>query len=224
MLGLKLNHVSKKGPWQPLLDILSWSRICKSSHCNSSFIHLVTICIEITLSNSFIEWVMNHDDVIKWKHFPLYCPFVRAIHLSPGNSPHAQRPVTRSFDVFFELRLNKRLSKQWWGWWFQTPSGPLWRHCNVFLLRSSTEVRCILGMMSSGISALLKFNRRQSYGLHVQCIYASLQLEINVIQVTQTWCRSNGECGPQIAHFIFIMLNNVTWLEFAVNKNVMCIL
>ena len=41
-----------------------------------------------------------------------------------------QRPVTRSFDVFFDLRLNKRLSKQRWGWWFQTPSRPLWRQCN----------------------------------------------------------------------------------------------
>ena len=43
----------------------------------------------------------------------------------------AQRPVTRSFDVFFELRLNKRLSKQSWGWWFETLPPPLWRHCNV---------------------------------------------------------------------------------------------
>ena len=42
----------------------------------------------------------------------------------------AQRPVTRSFDVFFDLRLNKRLSKQPWGWWFETPSCSLWRHCN----------------------------------------------------------------------------------------------
>ena len=29
----------------------------------------------------------------------------------------AQRPVTQSFDVFFDLRLNKWLSKQPWGWW-----------------------------------------------------------------------------------------------------------
>ena len=29
-----------------------------------------------------------------------------------------KRPVTRSFDVFFDLRLNKCLSKQSWGWWF----------------------------------------------------------------------------------------------------------
>ena len=42
----------------------------------------------------------------------------------------AQRPVTRSFDVFVGLRLNKRLSKQLWGWWFETPSWSLWRQCN----------------------------------------------------------------------------------------------
>ena len=42
----------------------------------------------------------------------------------------AQRPVTRSFDVFFDLRPNKRFSKQPWGWWFETPSWSLWRQCN----------------------------------------------------------------------------------------------
>ena len=50
----------------------------------------------------------------------------------PGEFP-AQRPVTRSSDVFFDLRLNKRLSKQPWGWWFETPSWSLWRQCNAFL-------------------------------------------------------------------------------------------
>ena len=53
-----------------------------------------------------------------------------------GNSPvsgefPAQRPVTRSFDIFFDLCLNKRLSKQSWGWWFETLSCPLWRHRNI---------------------------------------------------------------------------------------------
>ena len=52
-----------------------------------------------------------------------------------GNSPvtgefPAQRPLTRSFDVFFDLRLNERLSKQPSGWWFGMPSCSLWRHCN----------------------------------------------------------------------------------------------
>ena len=48
----------------------------------------------------------------------------------PGEFP-TQRPLTRSFDVFFDLCLNKRLSKQTWGWWFETPPWSLWRHCNV---------------------------------------------------------------------------------------------
>ena len=49
--------------------------------------------------------------------------------LHPGEFP-AQSPVTRSFDVFFDLCLNKRLSKQSWGWWFETLSRRLWRHRN----------------------------------------------------------------------------------------------
>ena len=43
----------------------------------------------------------------------------------------AQRPVTGSFNVFFDLRLNKRFSKQPWGWWFETPLWSLWRQCNA---------------------------------------------------------------------------------------------
>ena len=61
--------------------------------------------------------------------------FSALLAICAGNSSvpgefHAQRPVTRSFDVFFDLRLNKRLSKQSWGWWFETLSRPLWRHRN----------------------------------------------------------------------------------------------
>ena len=61
--------------------------------------------------------------------------FSAYLAICAGNSPvpgefSAQRPVTRSFDAFFDLRLNKRLCKQSWDWWFETPSHPLWRHCN----------------------------------------------------------------------------------------------
>ena len=48
----------------------------------------------------------------------------------PGEFP-TQRPVTRSFDVIFDLRLNKRLSKQPRGWWFETLLRSLWRHRNA---------------------------------------------------------------------------------------------
>ena len=59
--------------------------------------------------------------------------FSALLAICVGNSPvtgefPTQRPVTRSFDVFFDLRLNKRLSKHSWGWWFETLSRPLWRH------------------------------------------------------------------------------------------------
>ena len=68
--------------------------------------------------------------------------FSALLAISVGNSSvtgefPAQRPVTRSFDVFFDLCLNKRLSKQSWGRWFETPLRPLWRLCNV--------VRCVGG-------------------------------------------------------------------------------
>ena len=68
-----------------------------------------------------------HDDVIKWKHFPRYWPFVRGIHRSPVNSPHKGKWRGTLNCVFFDLRQNIRLSK-WRGWWFETPSRPLWRH------------------------------------------------------------------------------------------------
>ena len=39
------------------------------------------------ISNTkYIVWW--HDDVIEWKHFPRYWPFVRGIHRSPVNSSH----------------------------------------------------------------------------------------------------------------------------------------
>ena len=49
--------------------------------------------------------------------------------IAPCEVP-AQRPMTQSFDVFFDPQPNKGLSKHWWGWWFQTPPCPLWRHRN----------------------------------------------------------------------------------------------
>ena len=67
--------------------------------------------------------------------------FSALLALCAENSPvagefPAQRPMTQSFDVFFDMRLNKRLSKQSWGWWFDTPSCSLWRHCKGFEMSS----------------------------------------------------------------------------------------
>ena len=56
----------------------------------------------------------------------------------PVNSPN-KRALTRNFDVFFGVRLNKWLSKHPWGWWFEMPSRPLTRHSNVLLIENSTS-------------------------------------------------------------------------------------
>ena len=62
----------------------------------------------------------------------------------------AQRPVTRSVDVFFDLRLNKRLSIQSWGWWFETTSRPLLRHCDEKKhLWLAHETRYVVSYMAS---------------------------------------------------------------------------
>ena len=67
-----------------------------------------------------VDYIITHDDVIKWKHFPRYWPFVRRNSPATGEFP-AQRPVTRSFDVFFDLRLKI-------GWVNNGEAGELRRH------------------------------------------------------------------------------------------------
>ena len=100
----------------------------------------------------------QHDDVIKMESFSAL------LAICAGNSPvagefPAQRPVTLSFDVFFDLRLNKRLCEQSWGWWFETPSHPLWRHRNAYgqklLYCQSLRTLCVRRNISSHMRLLL---------------------------------------------------------------------
>ena len=85
-----------------------------------------------------------------WWHHQMET-FSALLAICAGNSPVSgefptQRPMTRSFDVFFDLRLNKRLSRQSWGWWLETLSHPLWRHRNVtrLWLTSDSEEHGVL--------------------------------------------------------------------------------
>ena len=67
------------------------------------------------------------------KHFPRNWPFFEGNPPVTGDIP-SQRTVTRSFVVFYDLRLNKRLSKQSGRRWFGALSHSLWRHCNAIYL------------------------------------------------------------------------------------------
>ena len=78
-------------------------------------------------------WVRVHIQLccLRWRHqmetFSALLAICAGNSPVPVNSPHKGQ----WHDVFFDLSPNKRLSKQWWGWWFETPSSPLWRHCNA---------------------------------------------------------------------------------------------
>ena len=69
------------------------------------------------------------DDVIKWNIFRV------TGHLCGEFAGHWWIPRAKASDAelwyFFDLCQNEWLSKQSRGWWFETPSCPLWRHCNV---------------------------------------------------------------------------------------------
>ena len=69
-----------------------------------------------------------------WRHqMETYSVYLAlSVWTSPVTSEFpAQRPVAQSFDVSFDLCLNKQLCKQLWGWWFETPLHSLWCHSNV---------------------------------------------------------------------------------------------
>ena len=95
--------------------------------------------------------------VISWWRHQMET-FSALLAICAGNSPvtdefPAQRPVTRSFDVFFDLHPNKWLSKQSWGWWFETPSC----HYDVTVIcvqSGSKEICAISHSASTGISPL----------------------------------------------------------------------
>ena len=72
--------------------------------------------------------------------------------LCVGNSP-VTGYGTQSFDVFFDLRLNKRFSKQSWCWWFKTPSHSLWRHRNDKNAHGQQDAKKLVKILAERILA-----------------------------------------------------------------------
>ena len=104
---------------------------------------------EIDLEHTRATMVLwfQFDEIKKWHH--QMETFSAVLALCEGNPPvtggfHSQRPLTWSFDVFFDLFLNKRLSKQSRCWWFETSSRSFWRRCNAPYpyIRVSNNVCC----------------------------------------------------------------------------------
>ena len=86
-----------------MTPLLLSKKTVKHSKRYGGYQHLSLILINFGNKNRF-----KHDDVIKWKHFPRYWPFVGGIYRSPMNSPHkGQRRGALMFSLIC-TRINGR--------------------------------------------------------------------------------------------------------------------
>ena len=131
-----------------LWEIWCWNHIYRSSELLKHFVLRAGRFRRYSLLGSTFErpilsWYSTKEtslcqataNNVWWRH--QMETFSALLAICAGNSPvpgefPAQKPVTRSFDVFFDLRLNKRLSKQSRGCWFETLLRTLWRHWNGY--------------------------------------------------------------------------------------------
>ena len=95
-------------------------------------------------------WWREHDDVIKWKHFPRYWPFVRGIHRSPVNSAHKGQWRGALMFTLICARIN--------GWVNNRKAGDLRRlraHYDVIVMRRVKIYSCKFGCLGARISSTL---------------------------------------------------------------------
>ena len=107
----------------------------ETSYKKSAFVVSVWFLRYVVKHRWYGSNLLSHDDVIKWKHFPRYWPFVRGIHRSPVNSPHKCR---------WRGALMFSLICAWpSGWVNNRDAGDLRRHCPHY------DVTAMLLFMSS---------------------------------------------------------------------------
>ena len=144
--------------------------------------------------------------------------FSALLAICAGNTPvpgefHAQRPVTPSFDVFFDLRLNKSLSKQSWGWWFETLSRPLWRHRNdVYAMQScSCYARSLFSLILYRMTGLCKGSCKM--------FYASDMSIFNSILFSERPRKSSWLLSIFMRFFFTSSLYTTVWFRFTSFEN-----
>ena len=154
---LKLVQASNKGsPKAPITLIVTLTSHCSTKHMqNTSCVTNIQCRLFNTRQRSydFMTWKLTTHywrSSVDFSQFDVTVPLCHAVDTSwwrhemeifsallalcnppiIGGFP-SQRPVTRSFDIFFNLRLNKRFSKQSRRRWLEISSRSLKRHCTV---------------------------------------------------------------------------------------------
>ena len=110
----------------------------------------------------------------------------------PGEFP-TQRPVTRSFDVYFDLRPNKRLSKQSLGWWFETLSPPLWRHRNDIRLYTVYPKKYAHGFVVLCFVVVMQSFIMNSHEVFIHIYQGCFAVTGAIVRLPQCqWSKPNG--------------------------------
>ena len=138
----KLNWYNRilRNHWIPIMFLIIWYGQYQYAFSCRLHLHCPTIKkVMLLLLLPLLLIQLNHVSTW-WRH--QVKTFSALLVICAGNSPAtdefpAQNPVTRSFDVFFDLRLNIRLSKQSWCWWFETPSA----HYDVIVIKGGPDIK-----------------------------------------------------------------------------------
>ena len=115
--------------WLPMINPYMHKNNCQVI-CRCSSNYTITLFLPSFIGSRQFMITSSNGNILRVT--VLSCGEFTGLQWIPIQFP-SKRPVTRCFDVFFDLLLNKRLSKQSRGWWFDTLSRSLWHHCNVYI-------------------------------------------------------------------------------------------
>ena len=144
--------------------------------------------------------------------------FSALLALCAGNSPvtgefPAQRPVTRSFEVSFDLCLNNLLSKQTGGWRFETPSRSLWRIALASHLCTCVLHRQLCYLHTLKLPKFFNFHgdfHQKWHFAHPEFSFAHPELPF--LAKSMLWRHSNAS-RPTISASICLYINNSLYIS-----------
>ena len=172
---------------------LLWQRCNYLSMFQSRYRFTYGILVKRTpVKKSFSCWYTQvHDDVIKWKHFPRYWPFVRWIHRSPANSSHKSQWRGALMFSFICAWIN--------GWVNNDEAGDLRRH----------SAHYDVTVLSMALKLRHRFRPHQIDVLVQDCnIFIA-----NAQGIMQPWNRNMHSLKLVI---LFVLNNTIQWKLFKV--------
>ena len=137
--------------------------------------------------------------------------FTALLPLCAGNSPvtgefPSQRPVTRSFDVSFDLRLNKQLSKPSRRRWFETPPRSLWRHCNESGWHLQTTFSKAFCCLMNHVTFWFKFHWK---------LFVWVQLAMKLVFAINHLASNRRKCDKPLLEPVMVEISHTIWCLWA---------